>query len=229
MQQTGPPTRVEEYHGSSLQESQRKARADALEAAQYGWEVVRTEHGGTTVRVTYQQSGWSKWAEARSKPSSSQPNYPGIAAIVGGAMIVVGTFLPWLTASAVTLGGLGSVSRNGIETPDGVVVAVLGTITALCAVGMVAAPRTVAWLATTVFAVLAGLLGVVDFVDIQERVASMTDISSGVLANVGPGLYLSLLGAGVATVSALAGVPARQPYQHRRRSSPTPPPQTGWR
>jgi hypothetical protein len=98
---------------------------------------------------------------------------------VAFAMIVAGAFMPWSE--------LGAFKENGVDG-NGVVTLVLG-IAGLIGTVMGRRPRAV--LISSSSALLALLLGLLDY----------ADVSSG-SANVGSGLYLTLAGAALATVTA---------------------------
>lgn len=120
-----------------------------------------------------------------------------ILAIVGGAMMVIGSFMPWLSART----GLGSISVAGTDG-DGVFTLLLGGAAALIA--LVHLDRPIAGFLRGGI-VLAGAIGVVvavvDYTAASERISGID--SAAVAASVGAGLYIVGLGA-VAT--ALGGL-----------------------
>jgi hypothetical protein len=60
------------------------------------------------------------------------PVVPGATmALLGGVLIVLGSFLPWLTATAPLVG---TISRNGMEGGDGIITLILGVVTILIGV-----------------------------------------------------------------------------------------------
>lgn len=111
-----------------------------------------------------------------------------ILVIVGGAMMVVGSFMPWISART----GLGSISVAGTDG-DGVVTLLLGGAAALIA--LVHLDRPIAGLLRGgIF--LAGAIGVVvaviDYGAASERISGID--SAAVAASVGAGLYIVGLG-----------------------------------
>jgi len=110
--------------------------------------------------------------------------------------VVLGAFLAWATVTA----GLISVSRAGTDG-DGVITLVLGVVLAATAVGLVmqnGARRVLASVATVV-SVIIFAVAVYDIVDVQWLV-NEAEASGLVDASVGPGLWLTAVGAGAATV-----------------------------
>jgi hypothetical protein len=60
------------------------------------------------------------------------PVVPGATmTLLGGVLIVLGSFLPWLTATAPLVG---TMSRNGMEGGDGIITLILGVVTILIGV-----------------------------------------------------------------------------------------------
>lgn len=123
-----------------------------------------------------------------------------IVAVLGGLLVAVGSFLPWVTAAS----GLGTVSKSGMEGGDGTITLVLGIAIIILALAPMMGVK-----ASSVTAVLlilaaagAGFIGFVNMKDVQERVASVT--SEYVSASVGAGLWALLIGAVVAFLGGIA-------------------------
>jgi hypothetical protein len=63
--------------------------------------------------------------------------------VLGGLLIVLGSFPPWLSFTA-PFGG--TVTRNGMEGGDGIITLILGVVTILIGVTQVTATRLPAFL-----------------------------------------------------------------------------------
>lgn len=124
-----------------------------------------------------------------------------LVAIVGGAMMALGSFLPWASVSS----GLGTISLPGTDG-DGVFSLGAGVIVALIALVHLDRP---AGGSTRGLIILGGLIGlgiaVVDGGGINERIGAL---ESGVRATVGAGIYVL----GVGSVAAIIGGFRMQSY-----------------
>lgn len=111
-----------------------------------------------------------------------------IVALVGGVLMALGSFMPWISART----GFGGTDIAG-TSGDGVFSLGLGAIVALIA--LVQFDRQASGLARTAV-VVAGLLGlgiaVLDYSNISQRIAAVT--STAISASVGAGLYVLLIG-----------------------------------
>jgi hypothetical protein len=138
---------------------------------------------------------WTRCALAkRTSPApvdKTQANIGAGATIVGGAMVAVGSFLPWVTAST----GFGSVSRGGMDGGDGVISVIAGGVIVLVCIAGLLGNR--AWIVGLVAAIVAGFVGIVNLQDVQERIIGLGEYTIG---EVGIGLWLILGGAVVAGV-----------------------------
>ena len=112
-----------------------------------------------------------------------------ITVIVGGLLLVVGSFLPWFT--------LGGSSVNGFDGGDawftlfaGLILAVLGYMTYADR----SFPSWIGW----VVAALAGILVVIDYFDIKDT----ADLTGG---SVGIGIWIMCAGVIVALVGMFMG------------------------
>jgi hypothetical protein len=127
-------------------------------------------------------------------------NPGGVVAIIGAAVLAVGSLLPWAEVNA----GLLERKVNGTEG-DGVITLVIAIL-----VGLVAAlgllKREVAGAAVTVVllgGVAAGGVAIYDTANVSDAAKRAEDISSLVTAKVGGGLYVCIVGAVVVVVGAL--------------------------
>lgn len=124
--------------------------------------------------------------------------------VVGGGLIALGSFLPWITATTV----FGTISRNGVsDGGDGVFTMVLGVVIGVLG-GMLAsggrtttATRVILWLAVIAFA----LIWVVDFTDVRDRIGLVdSEFAAG---GIGMGFWVMAIG-GVVTIVGLLNLPA---------------------
>ncbi len=167
----------------------------------------------------------------------------GIVSIVGGALLVVGSFLPWAEVS----GSGASVTAKGLDGSDGFITLAAGLVAVV--IGLVMLPATSR--AVAVVAVLAGLVGgglalydaltaedsVLDAAaeDLaptlgvsadQVRAALDQAVDSGQLGvSVGIGPYMVIIGGVVVTLGGVLGM--RESATERSivspAASPTPP------
>lgn len=113
-------------------------------------------------------------------------------ALIGGALIIVGSFLPWATADTI----FGSFSIKGIETDpnidgDGIISLILGiSIIVSCLIRFNKAGTRA--IATGILALLALALGIFEFTDIKNGIESISGLS--VTYSVSTGVYLVIAG-----------------------------------
>src|ERR1035437_7971732 len=121
--------------------------------------------------------------------------------LAGGLAIIVGSLLPWATATAPFAG---TVSRSGTDGGgDGIITIALGLV--ICLAGVSAVQRVRSGIASLagVLAVVAGVLVVYEYSDASSRVQNVSAASDLVVASVGAGIWVMGLGAVVALVGAL--------------------------
>jgi hypothetical protein len=146
-------------------------------------------------------------------PARSRTGVGGIVAIVGGALIAVGTLFELVTA---TVGPAGrnqlQSSQTYLDTDDGKTVLVLGVIVIVLAVVTLLRPsRNVIWPIVVAACSLAALgIAIHDRVDlnnlageIRDRFAR-SDAATGIVhVTIGPAVYIAIAGGVVATVGAI--------------------------
>lgn len=131
----------------------------------------------------------------------TQANIGGGAIIVGGAMMVAGSFLPWLTAST----GFATMSRGGMDGGDGILIVIAGGVAVGAGVASLMSGNFANSVVAGLAAVIGGFVGFIDFQDVQERLSGMGD---NVIAEVGIGLWLIMAGAVVAVIGAVIAASA---------------------
>ena len=130
-------------------------------------------------------------------PAPGGTNGPALGMIAGGIILAVGSLMPWLTATAAFVG---TISRNGVDGGgDGLVTVIAGGCVAL---GGVARAMRSRWSQTAralggLGSAVAAIVAVNDIGSVSSRVADITSGTSGVIAAVGTGLYVVLIGAAV--------------------------------
>jgi hypothetical protein len=132
----------------------------------------------------------------------------GVIVALGGAALVIGSFLPAASASARS-GPFGvSVERNYLDG-DGPVTLILGIgIIAIAALVLArAAPRWVGWVVALLGAV-GTLVAVADLVDVQDSIDRIEAIGGS--ASIGPALWVCLGGGIVATTGGVLTAVARR-------------------
>jgi hypothetical protein len=143
------------------------------------------------------------------------PKNGGALAIAAGALVMLGSFLPWVTLHAVFIG---SISKNGTEG-DGVLTLLFGLATLLYGVTRLTArtlPKPLVY-TPLVMAALTAAIALYDMVDVQSHIADLESDAEGLAtASIGVGLWMVLIGA---VLSAVAGV-----VLLRERTEPLPAP-----
>jgi hypothetical protein len=147
-------------------------------------------------RLYWDGQGW-KPVGGSSVPSANRA--AGLTVIAGGALMLIGIFLPWLSA---TLPFVGTITRSLMDGGgDGWVL--LGLAGLVIVLGLAMAIRDPQkWAAA--LAVLPLAIGmavvVIDYNDVSGRVQNLAAGSVPVLASVGPGPYMSGFGVLIAAI-----------------------------
>jgi hypothetical protein len=126
-------------------------------------------------------------------------NTPAIALGLGGLLVAIGSFLPWITLSSII-----SVSRSGLDGGgDGMVTLGIGVVLALVAAvnlggaGVGSGSRLLALLGGFAAVVVA----IIDGSDVANRVAGLS--SAYAVGSIGMGIYVVGIGGGVAILVAI--------------------------
>jgi hypothetical protein len=117
----------------------------------------------------------------------------GACIAIGGLLVAIGSFLPWVTATAVFVG---SISRNGMEGGDGIISLVLGLGCIACGIAHAMTSARGAGVAALILGTLALGLGVFELVDVQNRISS-ADFGDAAVASVGAGIWSIIIGGAV--------------------------------
>jgi hypothetical protein len=123
-------------------------------------------------------------------------NMAAVVITVGGALVAVGSFLPWATASA----GFLSVSRSGIDGGDGIFTLLLGGLIAVIGLAWPRHPFGRARWPMLLLGVLAIGLAVFEEWTIQGSMSQNT--SAFVVGNIGVGIYAIAVGGLMAVLGA---------------------------
>ena len=140
-------------------------------------------------------------------PRSNQAIPAAITAMLGGLLLCLGSFLPWLTATAPFVG---TISRSGMDGGgDGILTLALGCITILIAVAGFTKPKRLQL--SIVTGVVAGIVAAFAYVQVQDRIASVQatagEAASMIVASVGAGIWTVIIGA---VLTVVGGVLARK-------------------
>jgi hypothetical protein len=109
---TAQPIRIEKYYGVTQEDALRSFASDAHNAAASGYEPSGQSWENGALLVTYRYVG----ARRSTATEAGELLMPAGAIVIGGALVAVGSVLPWATVT----GGFGlSASRSGIEGGDG--------------------------------------------------------------------------------------------------------------
>jgi hypothetical protein len=128
---------------------------------------------------------------------------PGATMIgLGGLLIVLGSFLPWLTATAPFVG---TITRKGMEGGDGIITLILGVVTILIGVSQLTATQMPALLqrSSIVTGVITGAVAIYDYVEVQRRIEDVKEQTELISASVGAGIWTLIVGAILAIVGGM--------------------------
>lgn len=117
----------------------------------------------------------------------------------GAALVAIGSFMPWLTA---TVPFVGSISKSGMDG-DGKFSLILGL--GIAAAGWSLVGKGKARKTTVLLSGLAAALGVGEYAHISSTI---NDADIGGLASVGTGVYVIIVGALAALAGSLLFTPA---------------------
>jgi hypothetical protein len=120
---------------------------------------------------------------------------PAIATIIGGGLVAVGAFLPWIATTSAVPG-----NRTGVDLGDGLIAVGLGAVIAVIGLREVVAAgsRFSRWTAMGL-AALAISVGALEAGAVSDRIKTLDDsIRQG--ASIGSGIYLVIAGGVVALV-----------------------------
>lgn len=128
--------------------------------------------------------------------------------IVAGVLVIVGSFLPWISAHS----GFGTISRSGIEGGgDGLFTLIAGVgIAAIGAsrfFGFAEPSGAVRFFPPLIAGLIVIGLAVIDGIQLGERARSVA--SEFVIADIGEGLYVVGLGGVLSVLGALTGRPPK--------------------
>jgi hypothetical protein len=119
--------------------------------------------------------------------------------VLGGLLIVLGSFLPWLSFTAPFVG---TVTRNGMEGGDGIITLILEVVTILIGVTQFTATRLPAFLhrSSIVTGAITGVVAVFDYLEVQRRIEDAKEQSELIAASIGAGIWTLIVGAILAVV-----------------------------
>jgi hypothetical protein len=131
---------------------------------------------------------------------AQNPIVPGATmTVLGGLLIVLGSFLPWISLTAPFIG---TVTRNGMEGGDGIITLMLGVVTILIGVTQFTATRLPGFLhrSSIVTGAITGAVAIYDYLDVQRRIEDAKEQSELIAASVGAGIWTLIVGAVLAII-----------------------------
>jgi hypothetical protein len=175
----------------------------------------------------YSPDGRFYWDGQRWQPmpqaKAATSRISGVLVLTGAAAVVIGTFLPWMEASAPFVG---TITRDLISSPDGEILAGIGAVGGLLGLLLLLrGPGIVAGALALLVAAGAGYVLTFDYQEVSQTVSGVTGGSVPVIAHVGPGPYLSGLGLVVWILGGLVGLFGRRPKHAWRRTESNPAPE----
>ena len=124
----------------------------------------------------------------------------GVVILIAGCLAILGSFLPWIQATAALVG---TVTRSGLEGGDGLITIALGIVIALLGIAIAArsgSGRT-ARIGALVCAIVLGIVALIDISDVNKRLAGLN--STVVLGSLGVGLIVVAFAAVLTVIGAL--------------------------
>jgi hypothetical protein len=144
---------------------------------------------------------------ALAERSTSQPvatpatksNTGPMFVLLGGGGLVVGAIMPWVTATAPFVGSVSFAGTKG----DGVLTLMGGALIALLGLVMFGNPSRGGAVVVLLVAIAGGGVCLYDMSNVSNAIAEAENLDVGVTAEVGSGLYVSVVAAIVAVIGAL--------------------------
>ena len=163
--------------------------------------------GAPAPPVGYTPPGYTPFAAATGqKPARPAVPVGSVLLIVGGALLIVGSFLNWFTVQGTKYNGF---SGSGSDTKDGPVFVFLGVLALGFGIAQLLARRVLAVaILAVVFAAFALLAAIADIGDVGDAIDFADAV--GISASRGPGLWIILLGSLVALGGGIATVAKRR-------------------
>jgi hypothetical protein len=130
----------------------------------------------------------------------------GIVILIAAGLAILGSFLPWISATAALIGTL---SRSGLDNGgDGRITIGLGILIALFGVALLlrSGKARIARVGTVVCAIALGYTAWIDIQDVNNRIASL-DSGNTAIGSLGMGLIIVAFAAVLAFVGALIPPP----------------------
>ncbi len=165
-------------------------------------------NGGSALALYPEESGWGEaladfQERERTGGTPAAPGstrYAGVTLVIlGGALIAIGSFLPWIVLSAPLVGTL---TKSGMEGGDGIWTLILGTVTVVIGVVKLTASRMPSLLQSSpiVTGAISAVIAGVNLADISNRVDAARAASPLVAGSIGAGIWSILVGAALAIV-----------------------------
>jgi hypothetical protein len=117
--------------------------------------------------------------------------------LFGGLGLVIGALLPWAKIASPLLGM--TVNKSGYEG-DGLFTGGLGLLLFISAMVSKGKPGKTYSIVGALLSIIAGIALIVDLTGVNTAVA---DIGEGIIASVGIGIYVSIIGAILAIIGGL--------------------------
>jgi hypothetical protein len=156
-------------------------------------------------------SGWveNDWADEDEEDESEEVeqdaprliDWGASIILIGGALTVLGSFLPWITA---TVAFAGTITRSGLDGGgDGLITIIVGIVASLLGVALVARTGNSLLLqaGAVICAAIVGLVAGIDINSVNDRLQQLSHTNS--TGSVGVGLIVTALAAALMVVGAV--------------------------
>jgi hypothetical protein len=129
--------------------------------------------------------------------------------LAAAALVVAGSFLPWVKATAVLVG---TITRSGTEGGDGWWSILLAVPLAIFAIRRLSASHAqIPGLVALLFSAILGVLTVYEIADVSNKVSDVNDVAAGLArAEIGVGLWMLLIGTALAVIGSLIALSNRR-------------------
>jgi tetratricopeptide (TPR) repeat protein len=194
----------QEWLTQSAQRIRARRQERAREYAEWREKLARQEQERIEERTKEIERLKQASSEQRvQRGSEGGMNRGQILTLLGAIGLLAGAVLPWISFTSM----FGTVSKAGYEG-DGILTGGIGLPLLLIALLVKGNPGHSYSILGVIFALIAGVIAFWDLSNVSSRVAEI-NADMSFLASVGPGLYITVIGAILAFVGGLQQVPGQ--------------------
>jgi hypothetical protein len=147
-------------------------------------------------------NNWSPPSVPTAPAQRAGLNGPSLWTLIGGAALILGSFLPWAKAISI----FGTIEVSGFDGGDGKLTAVVGGIIVLLIVATMQTRGRQVFGVTLALAVIGGAIAMYDWVNVNSKVNEANSSDAAFRAQVGIGIYLCIAGAVMTLCASIAAL-----------------------